>query len=148
DDGNTTALDGCDPLCRLEQVVRVTNLSVLPPTEGCTNLDADPAVDNNLGGALSPQERTQFNDFLLGLITNGDLIALGLVLDLDDVLGQNDPMVRVAVLSGIDASPPFDQTRGEQFLVDRMSLDASGMPLSIIAPGALVGGALTSGPGN
>lgn len=150
DDGNRTRWDGCSDVCRLEQTVRVDTAGLVgggrAVADAC-DLTGDRVNDNRLGQALTDLALGQVNMGLQTSFTNGGTIVLASVLDLDDRTGANDPAVRVAFFEGLDAVAPFDGTVGEAFAIRAMALDAMRNPVSVLAPGSIVGRALNAGPG-
>jgi cysteine-rich repeat protein len=146
DDHNLGRLDGCDSACRVEQSQRITSFAFQDDSQGCTNLDGDPAIDNALGGGLSGTSLSLLNSYVsTGLNgTNKHLIYLA---DLDDLLGQNDPSLRLGFIDGLPNLGGFTGMKGEAFSVSGADVDAMGLPKSLLFPAAVVGGGLSAGPG-
>ncbi len=144
DDMNTTRLDGCDPFCLIEQSVRFDSIAVQGPSFGCTDIDSDGSIDNQIGTAFSSTARSQLNGDVATSVDNGDFNLLMPLLGLDDLLGQNDPALRLGIVNSNDAVSPFDGTRGEDFLAWASAVDGTGLPTSIVDPAMVSGGMLTS----
>jgi len=146
DDGNTAPWDGCSPTCRFEQTLRATQTDILPESMGC-NLVGGTGIDNVTGRALGTLLLDAMNANSQNRINSGQNITLMMFLDLDDPLGQTDPMLRLGSADGRDFLTPFDGTRGESLLVRATQLDAMRNLLSIESPVSIVGGMLTGTDG-
>ncbi len=145
DDGNLVAHDGCGPDCHSEQAVIADTLVLAGGTVTC-DVDGNGTLENAFGTAVPAVALDQINGQIQMAIAAGDLIMLMAFLGLDDVLGVNDPRLRLAQYQGLDgdAIGTNNTAGGSLFFIPAASLNAMGLPItamdSSIAASALIGG--------
>lgn len=88
------------------------------------------------------------NPLLDTTLADGTTRLLFEIRGLDDVTVQNDPMISVAVYNGLDTdmNPADDFSGTEEFVIDALSVNPDGSPISLFEPGSIVAGDLTAGP--
>jgi cysteine-rich repeat protein len=146
DDHNLANMDGCNATCRIEQTQRLTGFSFLDGSQGCTDLDADAAIDNALGSGLNSAALNILNQYVVTGM-NADPRKLIYFIGLDDLLGQNDASLRLGLIDGYVHLGGFTGMKGEAYDVKSTDLDATLLPRSILAPAAISGGGLSAGLG-
>jgi hypothetical protein len=147
DDGNTLNLDGCNSVCKYEEVQRVTQLLVRrdsPSPNFCS------PMTNQFGTALSSSAANSFNSSLQTDIDNGVLNTMLDFLGLDDLTGVSDSALDVGVVNGV-----LDPKKGAWsppgaidwwFLANAADINGSGIPLYKLSPSSIASRVLTGGP--
>ena len=119
DDSNTDAFDGCGPDCREEISLIIDNLVIGTEDVGC-DYSGDGEPDNSFARALGP-----LRDLLPENLATEVTILLHM-LGLDDLSGENDPLMSVGWLQGDPAGTP-----GEYIASDSAVDPTTGLPYAI-----------------
>lgn len=142
DDGNVARLDGCDEVCRFEQVQRLLSLRLQFGTD-------DFCPNNAFGPAFSLMVRDLIQQSWALDIASGRMSLLIHFIDLPSASGQ----VSGPVVSGVSWGSPVEDDAYDGladldwwYTVDAESLGAGRMPLALLH-GGLTDGVLTLGPG-
>jgi len=146
DDGNTTNIDGCDSVCKFEQLHRANYLKMQWTTDMyCTA--------NRLGAAVSGSSaQGQLQTSLDDGITDGSISIIFKSLGLDDLTGTTAPSFNLGVMNGAPFMAPMGVTYDGNlspdwwYTIDPVGLDALRNPTAIL-PGSIAAKLLNAGPG-
>lgn len=136
--------DGCGADCRNEQSMVLHNMEFAGSAMGC-DYSGDGTADNAFADALG-SGLGLLNMLFMGGGGGGPTILLS-YMGLDDPMGANDPDLRTAWLTGMDADgmAANDYSGMGQFTVDMAALGADGAPLTSLQT-SIMSNALHGGP--
>ncbi len=143
DDGNTTNLDGCDSVCRFEQVQRANFLDMSFDTSVCN--------PNQLGSAITTLARSNISSSLATNVKNGSINIMLKFIGLDDLTGTASMTpFSLGVLNGtVVMGTNYDGTNDLDwwYTVDQMSIDGSRNPKTSLMNGKFAASVLSADKG-